>query len=211
MAIKALNSTIVENYQVRNNQSPVIHAGSLVVYDTDNTLKLADRSVGIGTTQRYLILGLAADDASSTGNTFIQADPVGSAFLGVGQTLLSYANQYYVGAKRAIGDFQNESINVVTNLTAGSNTSNTSQRGVGVYLAPGQFLTDQINLSAVTSTATADVAGTVAIGNPLTVGSSGLGNTGLLVGLANWAHGPVVARCDDILDTVNNLALVTLL
>lgn len=208
MAIKALNNSIVENFQIA--RSTTVHAGQCVATDNTGLIVLADRAnwqgtAGIGYTERYKVLGLCADDAATTGNTFITNDPVGSTFL-VGTGFSSYANGWYVGVKRDIGDFQDEAINAATNLTQTTTTGNT-QRGVGVYLAPGEFITDQVNLTQKTSTNQTDAAYTTANATPglaLTVGAGS--NKGTLIVLNATGDGPVVAILKEIVDSTTNAA-----
>ena len=201
----------------------MVHAGQPVAMDVTGLVVLANRalwqgnSAGIGYTERYKVLGLAADDCATTSNTFIQNDPVGSTFL-VGTGFSSYANGWYVGVKRALGDYQNEAINSPANLTAAANSAGLTQRGVGVYLAPGQFVTDQVNLTFTTSSGTADTAYTASSatpGLPLTVGASGGAGAGVLIPLAASSHGPVLGVLNTIIDNVSNpsnsLCVITLL
>lgn len=174
MALRALNSVVAANYS-KQSSDPVL-AGDIVAFNygsannagvnpalvaracrgnTNNTASTAP----VGVFLRGQIIGVCADDAVGTNPagetpTMINNDPAGSNFVN-GSTFQSYTAGFYVGVKRAITDFKDESIDVVTNLTAGIPTY--SQRGVTVYNTPGsQFVTDRFGLL----TATASNAGT---------------------------------------------------
>ena len=167
MAIRALNSVIVANYDTAANAS--WHAGACLARDTSNVgrVLLADRSSG---------------DTARTDNTMILADPVGSNYIDGSGVFQSNNNGFYVAAKRAIGDFQAENVNGVTNLSAQSSGYEGPRRGVGVFNTPGgQFVTDQFT-TAATSGVSAD--------------ASTATYSGKLVELANKAHGPVVGIVD---------------
>lgn len=142
MAIRALNSVVVANYDTAADAS--WHAGAVLARDTANAgrVMLANRlNSGVGVTGG--VVGFSADDTARTDNTMILADPVGSNYINSSGTLVDNNVGFYAVAKRAIGDFQAENVNVVTNPTAGSSGYEGPRRGVGVYNTPGgQFVTD---------------------------------------------------------------------
>jgi hypothetical protein len=129
----------------------------------------------------------------------ILADPVGSNYIDGNGVFQTNNNGFYVGAKRAIGDFQAENVNGVTNLSAQSSGYEGPRRGVGVYNTPGaQFVTDQF-AAVITATVSSDdtAAATFAPGDLLVPGASG--NAGKLVQLDAAAYGTdgiVVGRVD---------------
>jgi hypothetical protein len=144
-------------------------------------------------------VGFSSDDTARTGNTMILADPVGSNYIDGSGVFQSNNNGFYVGAKRAIGDFQSEIVNGVTNLSAQTSGYEGPRRGVGVYNTPGgQFVTDQY-ADVITESISADdtAAANFAPGDLLVPGASG--NAGKLVKLHAAAYGTdgiVVGRVD---------------
>jgi hypothetical protein len=241
MALRTLQSVVATNYS-KLSTDPIL-AGDIVAFSGASSATTvnpacvlrADRynSVGaysgpvqtISAALRALIVGVSADDALGTNPagetpTMINNDPAGSNFVN-GSTFQSYTAGFYVGVKRAIGDFKDESVDVVTNLTAGIPLY--SSRGVSVYTTPStQFVTDRFALvTAVTgaSNDTTNWAGTTgstspAPGDLLAVGSSNgnataanpyagtvspatstSNNRGLLVS-ASTVSVPVVGRVD---------------
>jgi hypothetical protein len=103
----------------------------------------------------------------------INNDPAGSNFVNASTgAFQSYVAGYYVGVKRAISDFKDESIDVVTNLTAGIPTY--PERGVSVYTTPSsQFITDRFALlTASSATADAGAAWSPAPGDLVTWGAT---------------------------------------
>jgi hypothetical protein len=191
MAIRALNSVIVANYDTAANAS--WHAGACLARDTSNVgrVVLADRASGAIAGG---FVGFSADDTARTDNTMILADPVGSNYIDGSGVFQSNNNGFYVAAKRAIGDFQAENVNGVTNLSAQSSGYEGPRRGVGVFNTPGgQFVTDQFTTLTTTAAGTDGSAATYAPGAYLTVA---VDDSGKLVELANKAHGPVVGIVD---------------
>ena len=191
MAIRALNSVIVANYETAANAS--WHAGACLARDTSNVgrVVLADRASGAIAGG---FVGFSADDTARTDNTMILADPVGSNYIDGSGVFQSNNNGFYVAAKRAIGDFQAENVNGVTNLSAQSNGYEGPRRGVGVFNTPGgQFVTDQFTTAATSAAGTDGATATYAPGAYLTVA---VDDSGKLVELANKAHGPVVGIVD---------------
>jgi len=191
MAIRALNSVIVANYDTAANAS--WHAGACLARDTSNVgrVVLADRASGaiVGG-----FVGFSADDTARTDNTMILADPVGSNYIDGSGVFQSNNNGFYVAAKRAIGDFQAENVNGVTNLSAQSSGYEGPRRGVGVFNTPGgQFVTDQFTSAATSAAGTDGSTATYAPGAYLTVA---VDDSGKMVELANKAHGPVVGIVD---------------
>jgi bifunctional ADP-heptose synthase (sugar kinase/adenylyltransferase) len=191
MAIRALNSVIVANYDTAANAS--WHAGACLARDTSNVgrVVLADRASGAIAGG---FVGFSADDTARTDNTMILADPVGSNYIDGSGVFQSNNNGFYVAAKRAIGDFQAENVNGVTNLSAQSSGYEGPRRGVGVFNTPGgQFVTDQFTSAATSAAGTDGSTATYAPGAYLTVA---VDDSGKLVELANKAHGPVVGIVD---------------
>jgi len=195
MAIRALNSVIVANYDTLSTAS--WQAGVCLALNTSTgNVQLATRATGTDLENFATFVGFSSDDTARTGNTMILADPVGSNYIDGSGNFQSNNNGFYVAAKRAIGDFQSEIVNGVTNLSAQSSGYEGPRRGVGVYNTPGgQFVTDQVSL-VVSSGANADAGGvwTPAPGDMLTFAADG---TGKLVKCATvGSHGPVVGRVD---------------
>ena len=191
MAIRALNSVIVANYETAANAS--WHAGACLARDTSNVgrVVLADRASGAIAGG---FVGFSADDTARTDNTMILADPVGSNYIDGSGVFQSNNNGFYVAAKRAIGDFQSEIVNGVTNLSAQSSGYEGPRRGVGVFNTPGgQFVTDQFTTAASSGVSADAGTATYAPGAYLTVA---VDDSGKLVELANKAHGPVVGVVD---------------
>lgn len=170
MAIRLLQSAIVENYDVSPDQK--FYQGQALIFDTSSPTNATGVSpvkkcnAIVTATTLGGFVGWSTTDHNTTGNTIIQNDPVGSTIISAnGNTFTSYANGFYVGAARRIGEFQDETVAVVTNLTDVSPSGNaTPLRGVGCVRQHGsQFVTDQFN---------ANITGT--LGNRLYVGSDAL-------------------------------------
>jgi len=200
MAIRALNSVIVANYNTAASAS--WQAGACLMIGSDGLVLKADRSVAAFDTlveQTGKFVGFSSDDTARTGNTMILADPVGSNYIDGSGVFQSNNNGFYVGSKRAIGDFQSEIVNGVTNLSAQSSGFEGPRRGVGVYNTPGaQFVTDQY-VEDLTTTVSADGGTyvTFAPGDLLVPGAAA--NAGKLVKLDAAAYGTdgiVVGRVD---------------
>jgi hypothetical protein len=208
MAIRALNSVVVGNYDTGNQT--LIHAGDAVMILSTGLVQPAFRNTSIFDTRQEQFgawVGFASDDTYRTGNTMILNDPVGSSYVDSSNVLQAANNGFYVVAKRAIGDFQAENVNTVTNPTAGSAGYEGPRRGIGVYNTPGgQFVTDRFALT--TSNGPTTDSGTLSAFNPgdlLTVAAA-VGNSGLVVklnsgeyngiaGVGN-THGIAVGRVD---------------
>jgi hypothetical protein len=152
MAIRALNSLIVANYDTAATAS--WQAGAVLCRDTANAgrvllgNRLVQGSGAIGVTGGFV--GFSADDTARSGNTMILSDPVGSSYVDSNGVLQANNGGFYSVSKRAIGDFQAENVNGVTNPTAaGSAGFEGPRRGVGVYNTPGgQFVTDMFKFAA---------------------------------------------------------------
>ncbi len=209
MAIRALNSVIVANYDTLATAS--WQAGAcLAINSSTGNVELATRAASITDTAAFAsFVGFSSDDTARSGNTMILADPVGSNYIDGSGNFQSNNNGFYVAAKRAIGDFQSEIVNGVTNLSAQSSGYEGPRRGVGVYNTPGgQFVTDQFTLS-ITDGVNSDGGGTwtPAPGDACTFAAAG---TGKLVKLATMGtHGPMVARVDKY-DSAAGLLYITM-
>jgi hypothetical protein len=209
MAIRALNSVIVANYDTLATAS--WQAGAcLAINSSTGNVELATRAASITDTAAFAsFVGFSSDDTARSGNTMILADPVGSNYIDGSGVFQSNNNGFYVAAKRAIGDFQSEIVNGLTNLSAQSSGYEGPRRGVGVYNTPGgQFVTDQFTLS-ISSGVNADAGGTwtPAPGDACTFAAAG---TGKLVKLETMGtHGPMVARVDKY-DSAAGLLYITM-
>jgi len=200
MAIRALNSVIVANYNTAASAS--WQAGACLMINASGLVQKADRSDTLFDTlveQTGRFVGFSSDDTARTGNTMILADPVGSNYIDGNGVFQTNNNGFYVASKRAIGDFQSEIVNGVTNLSAQTSGYEGPRRGVGVYNTPGgQFVTDQY-VEDLTTTVSADGGSytTFAPGDLLVPGSGA--NAGKLVKLDSAAYGTdgiVVGRVD---------------
>ena len=208
MAIRALNSVIVANYDTLATAS--WQAGAcLALNASTGNVQLATRASGADTANFATFVGFSSDDTARSGNTMILADPVGSNYIDGSGVFQSNNNGFYVAAKRAIGDFQSEIVNGVTNLSAQSSGYEGPRRGVGVYNTPGgQFVTDQFSL-VTSSGVNADSGGTwtPAPGDACTFAIDG---SGKLVKLATiGTDGPMVARVDKY-DSAAGLLYITM-
>ena len=161
MALRLLQNSIVADYDVSPNAK--FYSGDALTFDLTSPAgatglqPVLANVAAITTTTFPTFAGFSTSDHNVTGNTLIQNDPVGSTIVSAnGSLLTSYANGFYVGAARRIGDFQDESVAVVTNLTDVSSTGNaTPVRGVGVVRAHGsQCVTDRYDTTAAASTYT---------------------------------------------------------
>jgi len=218
MALRALNSVVAANYN-KLSSDPIL-AGDILAYritDTNlnppvvmrasrnSSLSGAQNALGGTNNTRAYIVGVAADDALGTNPngespTMINNDPAGSNFVNASTgAFQSYTAGFYVGAKRAIGDFKDEGISVVTNLTASIPTY--EQRGVSVYTTPSsQFVTDRFQLKSTSGVnADAGSAWTPTQGDLVTVSADAVNGTlsGTLVKLSTpGTDGPAIGRVD---------------
>jgi len=176
MALRLLQNSIVANYDVSPNAK--FYQGDALTFDISSPAGATGlqpvQQIGGPDTAPALSLGTLAgfstSDHNITGNTLIQNDPVGSTIVSAnGSLFTSYANGFYVGATRRIGDFQDESVAVVTNLTDVSATGNASPvRGVGVVRAHGsQIVTDRYDLTVAASSYTNGAPLYLLAGSPL--------------------------------------------
>jgi hypothetical protein len=208
MAIRALNSVIVANYDTLATAS--WQAGvCLAINSSTGNVELATRAAGADTLNFATFVGFSSDDTARSGNTMILADPVGSNYIDGSGVFQSNNNGFYVAAKRAIGDFQSEIVNGVTNLSAQSSGYEGPRRGVGVYNTPGgQFVTDQFSL-VTSSGVNADAGGTwtPAPGDACTFAAAGTGKLVKLVAIGT--DGPMVARVDKY-DSAAGLLYITM-
>ena len=200
MAIRALNSVVVANYNTAASAS--WQAGTCLMIGSDGLVLKADRGAAAFDSlveQTGKFVGFSTDDTARTGNTLILADPVGSSYVDTSGVMQANNNGFYTVSKRAIGDFQAENVNNVTNPTAGSSGYEGPRRGVGVYNTPGgQFVTDQY-ADVITATVSTDdtTAASFAPGDLLCPGATA--NAGKLVKLDPAAYGTdgiVVGRVD---------------
>jgi hypothetical protein len=214
MAIKELINVFPFNYPVA--KATTFYAGMVLARGTDGNVVAANRAT-VAHQSAGAIVGLAADDKASTGVTFIQADPVGSSYVDSSGVLQAANNGWFVGAKRGLADNAafDETVTGVTDLTSGSTGYQGPRRGVGVYQAPGQFVTDQfVNFATndSNSTSTADQAYTAWGPNDLLTYATGATNAGKLVKVTSSAtnFGVVVAKVDRY-DSAAGLLYITLL
>ena len=176
MALRLLQNSIVANYDVSPNAK--FYSGDALTFDVSSPAG----STGLQPVQQIggpdsapalslsSFAGFSTSDHNITGNTIIQNDPVGSTIVSAnGSLFTSYANGFYVGAARRIGDFQDESVTVVTNLTDVSATGNASPvRGVGVVRAHGsQIVTDRYDTAVAASSYTNGATLYLLAGSPL--------------------------------------------
>jgi hypothetical protein len=214
MAIKELINVFPFNYPVA--KATTFYAGMVLARGTDGNVVVANRAT-VAHQSAGAIVGLAADDKASTGVTFIQSDPVGSSYVDSSGVLQAANNGWFVGAKRGLADNAafDETVTGVTDLTSGSTGYQGPRRGVGVYQAPGQFVTDQfVNFATndSNSTTTADQAYTAWGPNDLLTYATGATNAGKLVKVTSSAtnFGVVVAKVDRY-DSAAGLLYITLI
>ena len=212
MAIKELINVFPFNYPVA--KATTFYAGMVLARGTDGNVVVANRAT-VAHQSAGAIVGLAADDKASTGVTFIQSDPVGSSYVDSSGVLQAANNGWFVGAKRGLADNAafDETVTGVTDLTSGSTGYQGPRRGVGVYQAPGQFVTDQfVNFATndSNSTSTADTAYTAWGPNDLLTYATGASNAGKLVKVSGTQYGIVVAKVDRY-DSAAGLLYITLI
>lgn len=207
MAIKELQSLVVETFPTAADTT--FYAGMVLARDSDGAdaglVRAADRAAD--TIAEYV--GFAYDDHARTGCTMIQPDPVGSTYIDPDTGAFeAYNNGWFVGPKRVLGDWFDEPVTNVTNLTAGASGYQGPRRGVSVLISPsGRFVTDQF-AAVATSTATADSGTPIvfAINDRLTFGAGA--NAGLLVKIDEAADGPAIAKVDSY-DAAAGLLYIT--
>lgn len=199
MAIRPLNSIVVANYNTAASAS--WQAGSVLARDTTTVGNVVLATRNSAGTVTGGVVGFSSDDTARTGNTMILADPVGANYTDSSGNFQANNSGFYVVAKRAIGDFQAENVNGVTNPTAGASTYEGPRRGVGVYSTPsGQYVTDMFVVGTGSSASAAQADGGTAVyapGAQLTVSAAASGaSNGKLVELVNTAWGPVIGVVD---------------
>ena len=214
MAIRALNSLIVANYDTAATASWL--AGAALVRDISNAgrVVIGTRSA-LGSSTGFV--GFSADDTARSGNTMILADPVGSSYVDSSGVLQANNNGFYVVSKRAIGDYLAENVNTVTNPTAGSSGYEGPRRGVGVFNTPGaQFITDQFLSGSGSSATNIFTDGSAAVYNPgvpLTFAANGSGKLveagGLFMGGFAGTHPNLVVGYVDRYDSAAGLLYFT--
>jgi hypothetical protein len=215
MAIRALNSLVVANYDTTSTASWSAGVG-LQRSTTAGQVQIAQRAHGAGAGVGFTggFVGFSADDTARSGNTMILADPVGSSYVDANGVLQANNNGFYVVSKRAIGDFQAENVNGLTNPTAGSSGYEGPRRGVGVFNTPGgQFVTDQFKTGTGSSTSAGNADGgtaTYAAGALLTVAVDASGKlvelAGATVGVSNAAGAGITMPVVGIVDRYDSAA-----
>ena len=213
MAIKELINVFPFNYPVA--KATTFYAGMVLARGTDGNVVVANRAT-VAHQSSGAIVGLSADDKAATGVTFIQADPVGSTYVDGSGVVQAANNGWFVGAKRGLADNAafDETVTGVTDLTSGSTGYQGPRRGVGVYQAPGQFVTDMVanfRTGDTDSTTVADVAYTSwTINDLLTYGAGA--NAGYLVKVntAATSMGVTCAKLDRY-DSAAGLWYITLI
>ncbi len=244
MAIRELQSVVHLQYDSKadSNVQNLWHAGQVLAMEwttannsTAGLVRLANRGDSWTTTSsavldapgtrvRANIVGLSADDTARTGNTGIYVDPVGSTVVGTGTgssaTFTDSTNGFFSAAKRALGDYQDERITNVQNLTDSNSGYAGPRRNVAVYATPSaQFVIDS---TAFVSAQTATTNGTYldqslgtafASGDVLTVGAgvfASANDFGCLVRRTAATDGFAVARLDSY-NSTSGLMTITLL
>jgi len=201
MAVREINAVIAADFNIA--AATQLHAGAYVARDTTSALVVAaDRNLHTSGN----CLGILADDTARTGNTIISVDPVGSTYIDpVTGNFIANNNGYYKAAKRALGDYQDEIVTNVTNLTAGAGGFQGPMRGVGVFTTPSSnLITDQFALASTNDSSTSSIAdaafsgGATYLTNDLLTYGTGA-NAGLLVKIssANFYNGKIIGRVDD--------------
>lgn len=159
MGLRVINHQMIDNGR-KPAASSGIHAGQIVALQANGTtgvaeLVKADRANSTATLTGSIV-GIAGDDATTTGNTQIIVNPVSLVF-----------ESHYA---RRLGDFQDEVVEGVTNWT----DTGTPKRGVTVYSVGGEFATDMYETAFVPASATTDTAGApgFVVNEALTVGSA---------------------------------------
>jgi hypothetical protein len=218
MAIREILSVLNANMNLTPVTAGNIHAGMAIARDASGYAVLADRKAANLHTN---YIGLAADDTARTGNSFIQADPVGANGLVAG-VFTADNNGLFVSAKRALSDYQDESVSNISDLTSGANGYQGPRRGLGVYTTPsGQYVVDIYStttlLGVVKSAWETDANGgaedndnaAIAINELLTFGDADGAGAGYLVPMdASDTTSVAIARIDAI---QNGLCYITML
>jgi hypothetical protein len=201
MAIRVIYGVLNANINVDKAQS--FHAGACLARESTTSngtcsqgnARLADRASDPGNA----FVGFAADDKARSGNTMIQPDPVGATYVDPATgNMIKNNNGLFVAQKRALGDWQDETVTNVSDLTSGASGYEGPRRGVGIYTTPSNVLiTDQFGLFQ-TSAATTDIAYAAFVPNDLLTFGASTTNAmqGKLVMLSNTSHGKAIARVD---------------
>jgi hypothetical protein len=215
MAVREVYSLIQSNEVIGGTTQ--LHAGAAVARNpSDGTLKAADRS----SDTRGNYLGVLADDTSRSGNTMALVDPVGATYIDGSGNFQDFTNGYYVATKRAILDYQDETVRNVANLVDATSGFASPRRGAAVYSSSSTILcTDQwasykTNDSGGSAPYTvADAAfsgGDAYLTNSLLSYGAGA-NAGLFVLNTDTVRSLIVARFDKWADAGQKLMQITLL
>jgi len=211
MAIRPLQTVLTHNHNVAKNAS--FHAGQILARTSAGLVRAADRANSTSTDRAQDIVGISADDKARTGNTMILIDPVGSNYYNTSTGLIEENNNgYYVATKRALADYQDESVSNISDLTSGASGYQGPRRGVGVYQSQsGQFVTDMFK-TYKTATGTTDAAfsgsDTFDPNDLLTYGAGD--NAGYFVKIDDPADGAAIARVDSYDDAAGLLYITQL-
>jgi hypothetical protein len=144
MAIFTVTSNAVENVDIFYSSS--FKSGMALMRDDNGRAVPADGSLLLYKTTEQKVgkfLGFATSDYSSSSNTIIFPDVIGSSYIDNSYNYVRTENNEVVISKRALVDNQNEAINMPYNPS--ENLTN-SRRGMAVYNQPNNiFITDQFS------------------------------------------------------------------
>ena len=119
-------------------------AGMVLMINSDGKVVAADPQLFLYKNieqLQFLVVGFAAGDSNTTGNTIIVPDYIGSNYLDSNSNFVSISDREYVSVRRQLLDYADETVNDYYNI----NYSPTPKRtGIGVYSMSGDsFATDQ--------------------------------------------------------------------
>lgn len=142
MAIFTVTSNAVENVDIFVDVD--FKAGMALMRDDNGRVVKADNSLIFQKTLSQKIgkfLGFATSDHSSSANTIIVPDVIGSSYIDNSYNFIRTENNEVLTTKRALNDNLNESLNKPYNP---SENMVISRRGLAVYNQPNNiFITDQ--------------------------------------------------------------------
>ena len=144
MAIFTVTSNEVLNVDIFYSSS--FKSGMALMRDDNGRAVPADNSLLLYKTNEQKIgkfLGFASSDHSSSSNTIIVPDIIGSSYIDNSYNYIRTENNEVILAKRALNDNQDETNIKIYNP---SETLTTSRRGLAVYNQPNNiFITDQFS------------------------------------------------------------------
>lgn len=142
MAIFPFSNAYVINKDVSVGSS--FKAGMVLMTNSVGNVVPADSQLLLSkniSEKQLSIIGIAAGDSNTSGNTIIVPDYIGSNYLDSNSNFVSASDREYVSIKRQLLDYVDETVNEYYNINY---SPKPKRRGIGIYSLSGDtFATDQ--------------------------------------------------------------------